>query len=130
MSNQSPSPALPGQLDSNEQVGRQSPARGALRAAAISLVLGLLSITLNIMPGYLVFPLREWVSIYVLMFVPFLSGLLAFIFGVVGLVRYRRVSWLAISGIAIGAIGMFLGSLIVAVCLSQLLAARGLELVQ
>jgi hypothetical protein len=89
---------------------------------------------LNILPAYLVFPLREWVSIYVLMFVPFLSGLSAFIFGVVGLVRSvvrsRRVSWLAIAGLVIGVIGMFLGSLIVAMCLAMLLTPGGRELIQ
>jgi hypothetical protein len=41
MSDQSPSPALPAQLDHNER-SRQGPARGALPTGAVILVLGLL----------------------------------------------------------------------------------------
>ena len=95
------------------------------RGALASVVLGLVSVALGVYPGGLVFPLRAWLGDYPPLFLPLLSGALAFALALRVLVRGRRMSWLAVCGLVLGILGMLLGA-VLAVFISyiMLLEAR------
>jgi hypothetical protein len=82
------------------------------RGALASVVLGLVSVALSVYPGGLVFPLQVFLGEYLPVFLPFLTGALAFGLALRVLVRGRRVSWLAVGGLILGILGMLGGSLI------------------
>jgi hypothetical protein len=84
-------------------------------AAAMSLILRLLSIALNLYPVGLVFPLYSWLGEFLPLFLPFLVWASASGLAVLGLVRSPRWTWLAIVGLILGIIGMAMGSLLTVV---------------
>jgi hypothetical protein len=90
-------------------------------AAVMSLILGLLSIALNLWPAGLVLPLQSWLGEFLPLFLPLAIGALASGLAVLGLVWAPRLSWLAIAGLVFGAIGMVLGSLLAVVTVTMLL---------
>jgi len=104
-----------------EQITRQMFSRRARCAAAMSFILGLISIVLNIWPALLVLPLQSWLGEYFPLFLPLAVGASASGLGVLGLVWAPRVSWIAIVGLVFGAIGMALGSLLAVVTVTMLL---------
>jgi hypothetical protein len=67
---------------------------------------------MNFYPTGLVILLQGWLGDFLPLFLPFLVGALAFGLAVLSLVRAPRLSWLAIVGLVLGAIGTALGSLI------------------
>ena len=57
-----------------EQVSRHGFFRGAPRAATLSIILGLVSIALNLYPAGLVIPLQRWLGEYLPLFLPLAVG--------------------------------------------------------
>jgi len=91
----------------------------------MSIILGLLSIAMNLYPVGLVFLLQRWLGEFVPLFLPFSVGALALGLAILSLIRAPRWSWLAIVGLVFGAIGVTFGSLIAVVTVYALLRAGG-----
>jgi len=108
---------VPAQSEKKEHVNRQRSSRGAQRAAIISIILGLLSIAMNLYPAGLVYLLQRWLGEFLPLFLPFSVGALASGLAILSLVRASRLSSIAIVALVFGAIGMVLGSLIAVVAL-------------
>jgi hypothetical protein len=104
-----------------EQANRPTFTRRARWAAVMSLILGLLSIALNLWPAGLVLPLQGWLGDFPPLFLPLAIGALASGLAVLGLIWSPRLSRLAIAGLVLGAIGMVLGSLLAVVTVTMLL---------
>jgi hypothetical protein len=113
---------------SGEQKPRQMFSRRARWAAAMSLVLGLISIVLNIWPALLVLPLQSWLGEYPPLFLPLAVGASASGLGVLGLVWAPRLSWIAIVGLGFGTIGVALGSLLAVTTVTMLLQYEALRI--
>jgi hypothetical protein len=94
------------------------------RGALASVVLGLVSVAIGVLPQPLVFPLQVFLGEYPPVYLPFLTGALAFGLALRVLVRGRRMSWLAVGGLILGILGMLLGSLIAVVVTYMLIQAR------
>jgi hypothetical protein len=94
------------------------------RGALVSVVLGLVSVAIGVFPGGLVFPLQVFLGEYPPVYLPFLTGALAFGLALRVLVRGRQMSWLAVGGLVLGILGMLLGSLIAVLCTYMLIEAR------
>jgi hypothetical protein len=93
------------------------------RGAIASVVLGLVSVAIGVYPGGLVFPLQVFLGEYLPVYLPFLTGALAFGLALRVLVRGRRMSWLAVGGLILGILGMLLGSLIAVICTVYMMQA-------
>src|SRR6516165_1281578 len=91
------------------------------RGALASVVLGLVSVAIGVFPQPLVFPLQAFLGEYLPVYLPFLTGALAFGLALRVLVRGRQMSWLAVGGLVLGILGMLLGSLIAVLCTYMLI---------
>ncbi len=116
----------PSQSVVREQVGRHRSFRGPRYVAAVSIILGLTSIALNLYPAGLVLPLQRWLGEFLPLFLPLAVAALGSGLAVLVLVRAPRFSWLAIFGLVFGVIGMALGSLLAVVTVTMLLYARAI----
>jgi hypothetical protein len=104
------------------QTPAQNEARLKPRGALTSLALGLMSIALNLFPAGLVLPLRPWLGDYPPLFLPLVTGALAFGLALCATIRGKRLSWLALGGLILGTLGMLMGSLIAVVTVSMFLS--------
>jgi hypothetical protein len=108
-----------------EQQTRQRHFCGARRAATVSLILGLLSVALNMYPVGLVFPLQRWLGEFLPLFLPLSFGAAASGLAVLALARSPQLSWLAVGGLVLGVIGLVLGSLLAVITAYMLLRTGG-----